>query len=115
MKREYRGTFWSTKTSKQQSMSFFDSEDDAVKPEVMTENRLLWAAIRPQVEDWVGANYWRWEKERPAWFTESWIAKIPPDMVPSEAKQAAKDNRANSRRRSSFAIVVNERTVHPIA
>ena len=113
MKREYRGTFWSTKTSKQQSMSFFDSEDDAVKQEVMTENKHLWAAIRPQVKGWVGANYWRWEEERPAWFTESWIAKVPPDMFPSEAKQAAKDIRASARRRSSFAIVANDITVHP--
>jgi len=47
---------------------------------------------------------------------ESWV-KVPPDMIPSEAKQAARDIRTNARRRSSFSLVAKEgtRTVLPVS
>jgi len=45
-------------------------------------------------------------------------AKVPPDMFPSEEKQAAKDIRASARRSSSFALIAKEeetRTVQPVS
>ena len=74
--------------------------------------------VEDHVMAWVFSSFWRWEAEKPEWYTESWIAKVPPDMIPSEAKQAAKDMRASARRRSRFAMVAKEegtRTVHPIS
>jgi len=70
------------------------------------------------VKEWVRGNWWRWEAEKPEWTTESWIAKVPPDMIPSEAQQSAKEIRANARRRSSFALIAKEeetRTVQPVS
>jgi len=120
MKKEYRRTFASTRTGKLQIMERFSkADDDAIKASVMKKNEKMWRPIRDEVKEWVQANWWRWEEEKPEWFTESWIAKVPPDMIPSEAKQAVKDIRANARRRSSFAIGVakeeNTRRVQPMS
>ena len=78
-------------------------------------NKKQWRSIRGEVKGWVLLNYWTWEADRPEWFKESWIAKVPLDTIPSEAKQAVKDSRASARRRSSVANVAKERTVHPIS
>jgi len=119
MKKEYRRTFWSTRTGKQWTMDFFlKGKDDGTRKTTIMRNQKQWRAIRGEVKEWVKANWWRWEAEKPVWFTESWIAKVPPDMIPSEAKQAAQDIRASARRRSSFAIVAKEedaRAVQPVS
>jgi len=106
MKKKYLGTFASLKTAKQDTMELFTrGTEDQVRSSVVTDNKLMWRAIREDVKEWVQANWWRWEADRPEWFTESWIAKVPPDMIPSEAKQAVKDIRASAHRKSSFSLV----------
>jgi len=119
MKKEYRRTFFSTRSGKEWAMDFFlKGEDDHIKKKVLTLNKKMWRAIRGEVKEWVLLNYWTWEEDRPEWMTESWIAKVPPDMIPGEAKQAAQDIRASARRRSSFAIVAKEedsRAVQPVS
>jgi len=118
MKKGYRRTFFTTRKGKQWTMDFFlKGEDDEVKQVVLTHNKKQWRAIRSEVKEWVGANWWRWEADRPEWFTETWIAKVDEDMIPSEVKQAAKDFRASARRRSSFAMIATQdtRAVHPMS
>ena len=121
VKKGYKKTFFSTQTGKAQVIQrFMKGEGDAMKSSIMKRNKKMWRAIRDAVKEWVLLNYWMWEADRPEWFTESWIAKVPPDMIPSEAKQAVKDIRANARRRSSLGalVVVKEedtRAVQPIS
>jgi len=114
MKKEYRRTFVGTQTGRQQiTERFIQAADDSVKASVMKKNKKQWRAIRGEVEEWVGEGWWRWEAEKPKWFTESWIAKVPPDMIPTEAKQAAKDMRASARRRSSFSLIAGGGKIVP--
>ena len=108
MKKEFRRTFFSTKSGKQQIMDRFKSKDDEIKASVLKKNKKMWRPIREDVKEWVLANWWRWEAEKPDWYQESWIAKVPPDMIPSEAKQGAIAIRASARRRSNFAMVAKE-------
>jgi len=120
MKKEFRKTFIGTQTGRQQiTERFIQAVDDSVKASVMKKNKKQWRAIRSEVKEWVGANWWPWEAEKPEWMTESWIAKVPPDMIPSEAKQAAQGIRANARRRSSLGALVvakeeDTRAVQPV-
>jgi len=119
MKKGYRRTFVGTQTGRQQTTErFIQAVDDSVKASVMNNNKKQWAGIREDVKAWVLSNYWRWEEEKPEWLTESWIAKVPPDMIPSEAKQAAKVIRDCARRRNSSAIGVAKeeatRRVQPV-
>ena len=92
---------------------FLKGEDDEAKQNVLGCNKKQWRAIRGEVEEWVREGWWRWEAEKPEWFTESWIAKVPPDMIPTEAKQAAKDMRASARRRSSFSLILGGGKIAP--
>ena len=116
MKKEYRRTFFTTLTGKEFFLNMFlKNKDDKTKSVILSRNKRLWVGIREDVKKWVLLNWWRWEADRPEWFTESWIAKVPSDMIPSEAQQAAKDIRACARRRSSFALIAKEVTVHPIS
>ena len=107
MKKEYRGTFFTTRTGKQWAMDFFlKAEDDSGKQNILGCNTKLWVDIRPLVKYWVQDGWRKWEADKPEWFTEVWIAKVPPDMVPSDAKQAAQDARASARRRSSLGALM---------
>jgi len=106
MKKEYRKTFFSTKLAKQQTMGRFKVDSDAIKASVLKKNTHHWREIREEVKEWVQENWWRWEEEKPEWLTEWWLAKVPPDMVPKEAKGAAKVIRASARRRSTLGALV---------
>ena len=88
-KKEYMHTFFSTRTGRDWAMDFFlKSEDDAGKQNIFGCNKKQWVAIRDDVKTWVGANYGRWEEDKPTWYTEAYIAQVPPDMIPEEAQQA---------------------------
>jgi len=121
MKREYRRTFWNTRTGKQWTMDFFlKDKDDKIRKNTIMHNNKQWRAIRGEVKEWVREGWWRWEADRREWFTESWIAKVSPDMIPSEAKQAAQDIRACAQRRSSLGALVvakeeDTRAVQPVS
>jgi len=106
MKKEYRRTFFSTKTAKQATMDKFKVEDDAVKASLLKKNKHHWKAIRGDVKEWVLENYWRWEEERPKWFTASWIAKVPIDMIPAAGQVRVKERRKGG-------VVGKQVQVHP--
>ena len=116
MKKKYWRTFFTTRTGKQWTMDFFlKGKDDGVKKVTVDHNKRQWRAIRSEVKEWVLLNYWKWEADRPEWFTESWIAKVPPDMIPSEAKLAAQEIRSSTRGSSFFALFAkmeDRRAVH---
>jgi len=77
MKKEYWGTFLSTKAGKQYTMNYFlKGEDDATKKAVLHTNKGRWVSIYPQVKDFVLANWARRTKA-------NFIARIPPDMIPT--------------------------------
>jgi len=95
MKKEYRNTFVSTATGKQQIMeSFLRSGDDRVKAKVLTKNKKMWWPIREEVKKWVVEGWWRWMEEKPEWFSLAWQSELPGEWVPEEA-------RPSHRRRSS--------------
>jgi len=77
MKKEYRRTFFTTMTGKQQVMNRFSADDEVVKASVLEKNKKVWLAIREDVKEWVQANWWRWKEEKPAWFDLAWLSKVP--------------------------------------
>ena len=82
MKMGYRKTFFSSQTGKEFSMDYFlKGRDDETKSAVVQCHKQHWAAIKGEVKEWVVEGWWRWKQEKPKWFTESWIAKLPIDFV----------------------------------
>jgi len=102
MKKEYRRTFFTTKTGKQQVMDKFSADDEAVIASVLKKNKNMWRAIREDVKVWVQANWWRWKEEKPAWFDLAWQSKVPEEWITDVEERARLDEvRMNGRRRSS--------------
>ena len=82
-KKEYRGTFFSFETGNDWAMSFFlkgDTDAKRVKP--LRLNKHKWKKIRPEMKEFVLANWERWEEEQPAFFTEAFKKRVDDDMVP---------------------------------
>ena len=116
-KKGYRLTFFTTRTGKQWAMDFFlKGEDDEAKQNIFGCNKKQWVGIRDKVKDWVLNSWWQWEEEKPEWFTESWVAKVPPDMIPDDAQESASAIRDSAR---GWGLVVarevDQRQVHPFS
>jgi len=100
MKKEYRRTFFATRTGKQWTMDFFlKGTEDAVKKLTLERNMAQWWAIREDVKEWVQANWWRWKEEKPAWFDLAWQSKVPEEWMTDVEERAMLDE-ARKRRGS---------------
>jgi len=114
MKKEYRGTFFDNTTGKKQIMNRFKVDDDAIKASVLKKNKKMWRVIRGEVKAWVLTNWYRWVDEKPLWFTEAWLAKLPKDFIPEDEDQAKLEEiRKKGRRRSSSAEALDVARIHP--
>jgi hypothetical protein len=84
MKPEYRRTFWSTQTGYAYTQSYFlnNQGNDAKRIVIFSMNEDHWRDLRPQVGQWVLANYSMWHALRPLWFTDAVKAQIPVDFIP---------------------------------
>ena len=108
MKKDYRGTLWSSKLGKDATCELFASADDDVKAKVFECNKKQWIKIRPLVKVWVLDNWWRWRDENPEWFTVSLVAKVSEDMIPEEEdREKLRAMRGRGERRGSAADVLD--------
>jgi len=103
MKKEYRRTFFTTRTGKQWTMDFFlKGTDDAAKKATAEHNKKQWRAIREDVKEWVQANWWRWKEEKLEWFDLAWQSKVPKEWITDVEERARLDKvREKGRERSS--------------
>jgi len=105
MKKEYRRTFFTTRTGKQWTMDFFvKGVDDEQKATVMGCNKAQWRAIREDVKEWVQANWWRWKEEKPAWFDLAWQSKVPEEWI-TDVEERARLDEVRTRRGSVVGSV----------
>ena len=49
---------------------------------VMGYARCYWPM--DQVEDFVREGWARWQRDQPVWFTDEWIARVPPEFIPTQ-------------------------------
>jgi hypothetical protein len=93
IERKYLHTFWSTKRSKDMSMSYFlEGESDEMRFGVLWTSRHHWVSIEGEVKKWVGLNWAKWEEEKPDWFTDVMKAKVPVDFIPSDADARGRES-----------------------
>jgi len=115
MKKEYRGTFFTTTTGKQQIMDRFKSQDESVKAGLFKKNKKVWREIKGEVSEWVGENWWRWKEERPEWFTASWVQRVPAEMIPADDDEVRRElGDAGGRRRSWIRQRKQAEVVRPV-
>jgi len=107
MKKEYRRTFFATRTGKQWAMDFFvKGVDDKHKSVVLTVSKKQWRAIRRDVKEWVQANWWRWKEEKPEWFDLAWQSRVPKEWITDVEEISRLDKeREKGVRRSSVEMI----------
>ena len=109
MKKEYRHTFFTTRTGKQWAIDFFvKGADDAAKKSVVENNDKMWWPIREDVKEWVQRGWWRWKEEEPEWFTEVWQSMVPEEWITDVKERARLDKVRKTRmKRHSFSGLGN--------
>jgi transketolase len=96
MKKQFRSTFWSIETGNEWVQSYFQGTRDEIKKNAVEFNKAKWKAIEPQVKEWVGEGWMRWERDKPEWFNDNWKARVPVDWVPKEGKAGHRKARERS-------------------
>ncbi|GMI18866.1 hypothetical protein TeGR_g12782 [Tetraparma gracilis] len=101
----HRHTFYSTQTSKAWVCSYFTKEGatDASKMSIHQSRRRLWKHLRPEVKEWTLANWARFEREDPDWFSPSLIAQVEDDMIPPGSLAGLNREGGGKRRRNSMS------------
>jgi len=101
---------WTSKTFQKKR---FEEGDDRTKFRIMTAvHRNLWKSFEEDMKMWLAQAWDSLHQEKPDWFTESAIARIPYDMIPhlghesvrEEAGEKGKTILSSGRRRSSVSL-----------
>ena len=103
IERKYVKTFFSGMTQREKVINRFQNGDDFQKSLTFTCNRYQWNSIRPQVAEWLVANWDRWEQDKPDWFNTLFIEAVDDDIMPARVLARLKQEAEGGiRRRSSF-------------
>jgi hypothetical protein len=76
-------TWYDTRTGKTLNNDLFlESDDPEVKTGVFADNEAYWYPIRSQIKVYVLENFGKWENEKPSFWKDNLIKRIPLDMIP---------------------------------
>jgi hypothetical protein len=105
MNSSHRHTFYSTQTCKAMVCSSFTKEGatDASKMKIHTRRRRLWTHLKPDVKEWTLANWARFEREQPDFFTAAQIAQVDDDMIPPGSLEGLARAGGGRKRKSSVS------------
>jgi hypothetical protein len=111
VKPEYRHLFYTTETAVQYIRAEHSSaETDEIRMHIFAYNEVKWRSYRGEVRDFTLANWARWHDERPAWFTEEVIQRVPDEFIPVAALVALNAAaHGGKRRRSSVGLASSVR------
>ena len=98
--RKFLHTFFGSMTAPDYCVHLFRVGDDRIKMDVFGTNVLFWAPIRDEVRAYTHANWERWQREKPDWFTAHFISTVPDEFIP----RVEKDRRRSSAFGSMFGF-----------
>jgi hypothetical protein len=102
----YGKTFTDTYTGSQETArTFYENDDPEAKMELIAVTEIYWKDIRDVVKDYINDNIDVWENEKPLWWSDSFISKIPHDMLPEWKEREMKEKDNANKRRVSFSLV----------
>ncbi|GMI42501.1 hypothetical protein TeGR_g225 [Tetraparma gracilis] len=113
---KYRHTLWSWTSGRRMVIDYFLlGENDEKKFSVFGYHRWAWEdAIGKDVKAWTLANWERWNRDEPKWFTAATIAHVPDEFIPprflgglGEAQRERRGSAAGSVR-ESFRLSTRE-------
>ena len=94
-------------TGKQLTLNQWGDEDESIKAGAAFGcHESHTASVRDDVKEWVQANWYRWEEEKPEWWTDAMKGSIPNDMLPAPALKEEEKKGGGERRRSSLRDIM---------
>jgi hypothetical protein len=100
---KYLPTFYQRMTAKQFTIKIFRNADtDEKKALIFKRSFHLWRSIEGEVRTWVHANFAKWEADKPAWWTEKLIQKIPEEVLTRDERASLFSGGKKERRGSSL-------------
>ena len=80
---KYLHTFIGAMTGPQYTVYLFrNGESDRMKMRIFLKNTTQWESIRDEVKTYTHESWERLQAEKPAWFTDEFIASIPDEFIP---------------------------------
>lgn len=104
MEKTYRRTFYSIETGGQLTRRMFLAGDDKLKSEVFGCHTDHWNPIVDSVKEWVVSGWKRWNDEKPEWFSDRWIARVPEELIPGRRHIERKGNFEDGEERISESV-----------
>jgi len=80
--KEFRKTFYSTRTGRQYNEALFRSDDDEIMMQVFDTHISFNRNIEDEIKKWLSANWNRWYASWPEWLTDELIERIPERLLP---------------------------------
>ena len=109
-KPEYRHLFYTTETCVTYVRAeFVGAKTDEKKMQIFTFNGTKWAHYKDEVREFTHANWARWKRERPSWFTEEVIQRVPDEFIPVADLAVLNAANGGKRRRSSLGLLESVR------
>jgi hypothetical protein len=105
---EYRSSFWSMQTGNDYICSIFrdNEDDDEVRFSLFEMSAAKWAPVRNDVREWSHANWAKWQRDKPAWFSDATISMVPDDYIPKSGPGGLTELGANRARRTSASFLI---------
>ncbi|GMI34748.1 hypothetical protein TeGR_g13050, partial [Tetraparma gracilis] len=106
VKPEWRHSFYRTETTCQYAHILFhdNGDDDEQKMKLFELHRSKWRSFEDEVRDYTHANWALWKAEKPAWFNEEIVARVPDEFIPVAEVAALNAAAGGKRRRSSVGL-----------
>ena len=114
IKRKYLHTFYdmdTLSTFNRKAFLHLREDQDLKKSEYLTLHPDVYMSWGDELlKPWTISNWNRWEEEKPAWFTDTWIEGVPNEYIPFEWRVKYKktkgrvDDSQLQRRRSSISV-----------
>jgi hypothetical protein len=82
IERSYLATFFDTRTGPQMLHDIFRLGNDEMKAAVLQHHPSYYQKFRPQLKQWVMANWEKWVVEKPVFFSTRFLTYVPKDMIP---------------------------------
>ena len=80
--KEFRKTFYRTRTAKQYNKALFDSGEDEIMAQIFTDHPSYYAHYEDEIKEWLGEKWNNWHASRPGWLTEELMGQIPGRLLP---------------------------------
>jgi hypothetical protein len=108
--KEFLGSFFSTDTAATFYEKWFEGVpdgDDETKSSIFSTHPVFRTKVEIKIAAWTKANWERWEREQPAWFTDAWIESVPNHCIPYKycvKYKKTKGRRESDARRGSVSV-----------